>query len=1136
MNKKHFFCSVFLIPVLIAANLLTGTRLVFADPAEPYAYICSSSAWVYTAADDTSEVIGAPQRFEQIPCEGEYTDDKGMRWILTTYNGRSGYIPRDDCERSADEIFLMPYSAVILRDAYVYTGPGSSYRNMGLLHRGSTVTYFQSMNGWLEIDYNGQLGWLAQPNTALFEVGAGIGAAGGTTGQAGNSSSSGQTGNNSPSGQTGEGGQQAGADSGALFASGSVYSFPTGTYVYRTPSTGNTWGVVKADKQDFLSQGISGDGRFLMVNYYGETGFIPLEAGSSTGTYDRVRQNLTPDIDMEKNGGQRWYYTTQDAPCYNAGSLDTAGVLPQGSRIRANAYTNSAGRKQFVLHDNSADGQSGTPNVYEISAETLRPAPVFEADHSIWFTDGSGSALPESLEFLPGSSLSLSVAAQVNGGYDPGSCTLTWQCAGADPVAVPLSESGTGRLSAQLSLTPKENWDGASLYLVFRTPYASAVHSVILKRRRTTLQEVNVELQGSITAWSAGAYGLSSAGSADAKFRSRTAGAEVMPEQYLEPITGSSGEVLAGAHLQYFMLHAQAGYTLSSLSTESVWLSGTNSSKARILSVNTSSTGDYASVCVLVTEPQSSMRIKNQISGRWAQSGSGYELSFSAAATDAEKAVWYAIMPDEGWAMPLSAGTVVSWAAEMPAEETGEEGEGDEPSGETQTAKFEVRYAALSADVAALKYYSEKNTPAFPGMIICVFTGKRDAVKITEPVYVPTRAGGKAAAASVSDKEIAMAILANLGIAEHDPSVTAEQIQGAHRHAFTTLSSDSSCTGRHTIRAICPQDSVSVSFTGEGCSHAAGAWNVTAGASCLGEGSMSRSCPVCGANETVRIPAAGHTDMNADFFCDVCGQFIGSETDTGERPPASADSRRYYTIISGADSEWWSGSTEGLAFAADAPQERLTRVLVDGAQLDTSRFSVETYGTGTSAVLKPEYLKSLPYAGRHRIMLVFSDGEASADFSAPVDVSYTCTQGDGTEWASGSGVQPQFVITRTPDNEAALDHFRNITADGETVSSASYSVSGDPLTLELKIAFLSGLTDGVHTLRVNFDDGFADIHFTVSLASSETREITPEVTKPEEPEQQDNFLITLMLILAAAAIAVLIAFIILRLVHQVRRQ
>ena len=116
-----------------------------------------------------------------------------------------------------------------------------------------------------------------------------------------------------------------------------------------------------------------------------------------------------------------------------------------------------------------------------------------------------------------------------------------------------------------------------------------------------------------------------------------------------------------------------------------------------------------------------------------------------------------------------------------------------------------------------------------------------------------------------------------------------------------------------------------------------------------------------------------------------------------------------------------------------------------------------------------------------------------------MQVSYSCTQGNGNVWTKGSGVSSDFTFTRAHMDETAFDHFTGVLVDGKTLDKSAYTASAGSVVVKLSDKFLETLAVGDHTIKAEFDDGSAEAKFTVRAASgsvtvTETKKTTPVKT------------------------------------------
>ena len=97
-------------------------------------------------------------------------------------------------------------------------------------------------------------------------------------------------------------------------------------------------------------------------------------------------------------------------------------------------------------------------------------------------------------------------------------------------------------------------------------------------------------------------------------------------------------------------------------------------------------------------------------------------------------------------------------------------------------------------------------------------------------------------------------------------------------------------------------------------------------------------------------------------------------------------------------------------------------------------------------------------------------------------------------------------------NDAKVKH-RQVLIDGNSISSESYIVSGEPLTITLDTDYLDSLTEGTHTIGIETENGTAKASFTVRA--------TPQPTNPTNPKTGDSNHLLLWVVLLAVSGAAL---------------
>lgn len=124
------------------------------------------------------------------------------------------------------------------------------------------------------------------------------------------------------------------------------------------------------------------------------------------------------------------------------------------------------------------------------------------------------------------------------------------------------------------------------------------------------------------------------------------------------------------------------------------------------------------------------------------------------------------------------------------------------------------------------------------------------------------------------------------------------------------------------------------------------------------------------------------------------------ETDLTMTPTAAGASD--YKIIEGANGTWTQNSDGTLVFHANGDFDKFTGVKVDGTLIDAKNYTAVS--GSTVITLKADYLKTLS-VGTHKIAVVYTDGECSANFEVKKAASEQTkpTEGDKTDTTTPTG-------------------------------------------------------------------------------------------------------------------------------------
>ena len=136
---------------------------------------------------------------------------------------------------------------------------------------------------------------------------------------------------------------------------------------------------------------------------------------------------------------------------------------------------------------------------------------------------------------------------------------------------------------------------------------------------------------------------------------------------------------------------------------------------------------------------------------------------------------------------------------------------------------------------------------------------------------------------------------------------------------------------------------------------------------------------------------------------------IGDENDTQSfwvetdlsMTPTAADASNY-RIVEGANGTWTQNSDGTLVFRANGDFSKFTGVKVDGTLIDAKNYTAVS--GSTVITLKADYLKTLS-VGTHKLTVVYTDGECSANFEVKKAASEQAkpSEGDKSDTTTPTG-------------------------------------------------------------------------------------------------------------------------------------
>ena len=136
------------------------------------------------------------------------------------------------------------------------------------------------------------------------------------------------------------------------------------------------------------------------------------------------------------------------------------------------------------------------------------------------------------------------------------------------------------------------------------------------------------------------------------------------------------------------------------------------------------------------------------------------------------------------------------------------------------------------------------------------------------------------------------------------------------------------------------------------------------------------------------------------------------ETDLSMTPTAAGASD--YKIIEGANGAWTQNGDGTLTFRANGDFSKFTGVKVDGTLIDAKNYTAVS--GSTVITLKADYLKTLS-VGTHKLTVVYTDGECSANFEVKKAASEQAkpSEGDKSDTTTPTGGKDT-TIPQTGDN------------------------------------------------------------------------------------------------------------------------
>ena len=124
------------------------------------------------------------------------------------------------------------------------------------------------------------------------------------------------------------------------------------------------------------------------------------------------------------------------------------------------------------------------------------------------------------------------------------------------------------------------------------------------------------------------------------------------------------------------------------------------------------------------------------------------------------------------------------------------------------------------------------------------------------------------------------------------------------------------------------------------------------------------------------------------------------------------------------------------------------------------------------------------------------DVEVKAVFKEIPAITYTVTVGADSTWTRDSGTDLTIIVKRSEADETCFSHFTGVQIDGTTLAPSDYDAKAGSTVVTLKEATLLKLSNGNHTITVNFDDGKAETKLSLKDTSKDPASGKPASENP----------------------------------------
>ncbi len=198
------------------------------------------------------------------------------------------------------------------------------------------------------------------------------------------------------------------------------------------------------------------------------------------------------------------------------------------------------------------------------------------------------------------------------------------------------------------------------------------------------------------------------------------------------------------------------------------------------------------------------------------------------------------------------------------------------------------------------------------------------------------------------------------------------------------------------------------------------------------------------------------------------------------------------TITAEEQTYTYNGQTQGEGNTTyDDPAEIAEKIRVEGLKEgDTlTGITLEGQGEGVGTYdLIPSNASINGASASEKYDVIYKAGTLTI-----IEVEYSFS-GD-TNWTKGSSAGMNFTINRNFEDDKTFSLFESIEVDGSVIAASNYSTAAGSLKVTMNASYLNTLSNGSHTVKINFRDGSAETVLTIKPKPSDNT----APAKPADP-------------------------------------